>query len=136
MDILIAVLGFAVSAFLAFGFFKAGKFKLTASRDTLLGAGFGWVEKTSMGAVRTLALLEVLGAIGVVLAPAAFYLVPGFDWTIWFGVASAAGLALVMVAAIILHQVRGESKYTLKMNLGLLAPALIATALWVYVAIA
>jgi hypothetical protein len=136
LDIFIAVIGFAVSAFLGFGFFKAGKFKLTASRETLLGAGFGWVEKTSMGAVRTLALLEVLGAIGGVVAPAAFYMLPGFEWAIWFGVAATAGLALVMVAAIILHQVRGESKYTLKMNLGLLLPALVATGLWIYVAIA
>lgn len=136
MDIFTAVLGFAVSAFLTMSFFKAGKFKLTASKETLLGAGFGWVEKTSMGSVRLLALLEVLGAIGVVLAPAAFYLVPGFEWSIWFGVISAAGLALVMVAAIILHQARGESKYTFKMNLNLLVPALIATGIWIYVAIA
>lgn len=133
MDIALAIAGFAISGFLAFGFWKAGWFKFTSSRETLLGAGFGWVEKTPFGAVRLLAFLELLGAVGVVLAPAVSF-VPGFEWAIWFGVAAGAGLALVMVAAIILHQARGESKYTLKMNLGLLVPALIATAIWVLLA--
>jgi hypothetical protein len=123
------VVGFAAAIFAAWGFYKAGSFKAKTPIDKLIEAGFGWVKGTPAGAVRLLAWLEILGAIGVVVAPAAVLL--GLAWAKWFAVAAAAGLALVQVSAIILHQVRGESKYTLKMNLGLLAPALVALAAWV-----
>ena len=79
-------------------------------------------------------LLEVLGAIGAVVAPIVA-LIPGFEWAQGFGVAATGGLALTMVGAIIVHQSRGESKYTLKMNLGLLAPAVIAAVLDALVAL-
>jgi hypothetical protein len=122
-------IGFAASIFAAIGFYKAGSFKAKTSMEKLLEAGFGWVKGTPEVSVRLLAWLEILGAIGIVLAPIAA--LAGFGFAKWFAVAAAAGLSLVMVAAIILHQARGESKYTLKMNLGLLAPALVATAAWV-----
>ena len=65
MNIVIAIAALAVSFFSARGFFKAGSFKSKASKETLLGAGMGWVEKTPMGVVRLIAWLEILGAIGV-----------------------------------------------------------------------
>ncbi len=125
LNIILAIAAVAVSVFLAFGFWKAGSFKAKASKETLLGAGFGWVEKTSMGTVRLIAWLELLGAIGVVVAPVAFY-VTGIGWTQWVGVAAATGLALTMVGAIVLHAVRGETKYTWKMNFQLLLVAIVA----------
>jgi hypothetical protein len=73
-------------------------------------------------------LLEVLGAIGVVLAPAAA-LIPGFGFAQYFGVAAAAGLALTMLVAAIMHGVRGELKYTAKNNFSLMAFAVIAAVL-------
>ena len=78
--------------------------------------------------VRLIAWLELLGAAGLVLAPIGYFL--GFDWAIWFAIAAGAGLALTMVGAIWVHAARKESKYTLKMNLGILAPTLVATAGW------
>lgn len=129
MNWIFAIAALAVSAFVAFGFFKAGKFKASSSRETLLGAGFGWVEKTPFGVVRLIAWLEILGAIGVVLAPMAAYFVPGFAWSAQLGIAAAIGLALTMVGAFWVHAARGEAKYTWKMNLQLFAVAVIAAVL-------
>ena len=130
MDILIIVLATAASLFTAFAFFKAGKFKAFSTKETLLGAGFGWVAKTPFAVVRLIAWLELLGAAGLVLAPIGYFL--GFGWAIWFAVAAGAGLALTMVGAIILHAKRGEAKYTLKMNMNLLLVSLAAALLWAY----
>ena len=130
MEILIIVLAAVASLFTAFAFFKAGKFKATSSKETLLGAGFGWVEKTPFGVVRLIAWLELLGAAGLVLAPIGYFL--GFTWALWFAVAAGIGLALTMVGAIILHAKRGEGKYTLKMNMNLLLVSLAAALLWAY----
>lgn len=133
MEILWIVLGAASSLFAAYSFFKAGKFKVTASKETMLQAGFGWLEKQPVGTARVIGLLELLGAIGVVVAPIGYYL--GFEWSIWFAVAAATGLALVMVAATLLHMVRGEGKYTNKMTLSLLAVSLVAAISWAAIAI-
>ncbi len=130
MEILIIALATAASLFTAFAFFKAGKFKATSSKETLLGAGFGWVEKTPFGVVRLIAWLELLGAAGLVLAPIGYFL--GFTWALWFAVAAGIGLALTMVGAIILHAKRGEGKYTFKMNMNLLLVSLAAALLWAY----
>jgi hypothetical protein len=130
MEFLIMALAAAASLFTAFAFFKAGKFKATSSKETLLGAGFGWVEKTPFGVVRLIAWLELLGAAGLVLAPIGYFL--GFTWALWFAVAAGIGLALTMVGAIILHAKRGEGKYTLKMNMNLLLVSLAAALLWAY----
>jgi 4-hydroxybenzoate polyprenyltransferase len=128
VDIIITIAGAALSFFTAFAFYKAGKFKAFSSKETLLGAGFGWVEKTPFGLVRLIAWLELLGAAGLILAPIGYFL--GLTWAIWFAVAAASGLALTMVAAIILHAKRKESQYTLKMNLNLLIASLATAVAW------
>lgn len=133
MEIVWIILGAASSAFAAFSFFKAGKFKLTASKEVMLQAGFGWMEKQPVATARTIAILEILGAIGVVVAPITYYL--GLDWAIWFAVAAGTGLALTMLAATLLHNVRGEGKYTNKMTLGLLAVSLVSAVSWAAIAI-
>ena len=129
MDLLVIVLGFAISAFTAFSFYKAGSFKLKSSKETMLAAGFGWLEKLPVSVAKTIGLLEVLGAAGLILAPIG-YLV-GFEWAIWFAVGAGVGLVLTMVGAIIVHAQRGETKFTLKMNLQLLLVALLSAAAWV-----
>ena len=128
MDLLVIVLGFAISAFTAFGFYKAGSFKLKSSKETMLAAGFGWLEKLPVSVAKTIGLLEILGAAGLILAPIG-YLV-GFEWAIWFAVAAGIGLALTMVGAIIVHAQRGETKFTLKMNLQLLLVSLLSAGVW------
>ena len=135
MNIVLAIAALAVSAFVAFGFFKAGKFKATASRETMLQAGFGWIEKLPTGVVRLIAWLELAGAAGIFLAPLAAYFVPGFAWAALLGQLAAAGLALTMVVAALMHIARGEFKYTWKMNLSLLGMSLAALVLQLLVSL-
>ena len=135
MNLFIAIAALAVSAFVGFGFFKAGKFKASASRETMLQAGFGWIEKLPTGVVRLIAWLELAGAVGIVLAPLAAYFVPGFAWAAIWGALAAIGLALTMFVAALVHIVRGEFKYTWKMNLSLLGMTLVALVLQLLVAL-
>lgn len=137
MDIDFLMLGiFAVAGLLslytAWSFFKAGKFKAVSSKETLLQAGFGWIEKIPFATVRAIAYAEILGAIGLVVSPVAYIF--GLESAIWLAVAAAAGLALTMVGAIIVHAARRESQYTLKMNLRLLAVSVLSAVGWVLVA--
>lgn len=132
MNIFIAIAALVASAFPAFGLFKAGSFKSKASKDVLLGAGMGWVKNLNIGVVRLVAWLEMLGAIGAIVAPLGAY-ATGFEWSKWVGVAAIAGLALTMVFAIVMHGVRGELKYTAKANFSLLIPAIAGAVLQAFV---
>ena len=125
LSIIFTVIGLAAGIFAAKTFWKAGNFKLKGDKPAFAAAQFGWAEKTPLGAIRVLGLLEVLGAIGVVVGPIAA-IITGSDIVKYLGVAAAAGLVLVMLAAMILHQARGESKYTFKMNFFLFLPAVVA----------
>ena len=127
MNIIFAIAAVIFSALTAFTFFKAGSMKAKASEETLLGAGMGWV-KGRMGFTRLVAWLEILGAIGILAGPFGAW-VTNFEWSKWTGVAAGAGLTLTMVVAYLMHVVRGEAKYTWKMNFGIIAFAAIATAL-------
>ena len=133
MNIFLAIAAIIFSAFTAFTFFKAGSMKAKASEETLLAAGMGWV-KGRMGFTRLVAWLEILGAIGVIAGPIGAW-VTNFEWSKWIGVAAGAGLTLTMIVAYIMHVVRGEAKYTWKMNFGIIAMAGIATALQAIVAL-
>lgn len=82
MNIAIAIAALLISAFVGYGFFKAGSFKAKSSEAVLLSAGFGWVEKAGMPLVRVIAWLELLGAVGVILAPLAAIFLPGFEWAL------------------------------------------------------
>jgi hypothetical protein len=128
MDLLVIVLGFTISAFTAFSFYEAGSFKLKSSKETMLSAGFGWLEKLPVSVAKSIGLLEILGAAGLILAPVGYLI--GFEWAIWFAVAAGIGLALTMVGAIIVHAQRGEAKFTLKMNLQLLLVSLLSAGAW------
>ena len=127
MNIFLAIAAIIFSALTAFTYFKAGSMKAKASEETLLAAGMGWV-KGRMGFTRVVAWLEILGAIGIIAGPIGAW-VTNLEWSKWIGVAAAAGLTLTMVVALIMHVVRGEIKYTWKMNVGIIAVAAIATAL-------
>ncbi len=111
-----------LGALLAFVFTYSAFTKLTKTMDQLEAAGQGWVKQTSASVVRLVGLLELLGAIGVLAGPAAGQFL-NWTWATGLGLAAAAGLALTMVVALILHIVRGEFKYTWKMNIGLIALA-------------
>jgi len=111
-----------LGALLAVVFVGAAINKLTKTMDQLEAAGLGWVKQTSVSVVRLIGLLELLGAIGVLAGPTAGFLLQ-WTWATGLGVAAAAGLALTMMVALILHIVRKEIKYTWKMNIGLLVLA-------------
>jgi hypothetical protein len=128
MQIAAVIVAWVLTIFLAFTYFKAGSFKLTAPLSKLQEAGMGWTAKVGNGGVRTIALLELLGAAGIVLAPIASEFL-GFQWAQPWGVAAALGLVLVMVVAIIMHAARKETKYTWKINLALLVASILLTIL-------
>jgi uncharacterized membrane protein YphA (DoxX/SURF4 family) len=90
-----------VAGLLAVVFLAAGTMKLTQPKDKLAAAGQGWVEDFSSTAVKGIGLLEVLGAIGLIL-PAALDIAPIFVPL------AAMGLALMMVGAAITHARRRE----------------------------
>ncbi|MEO0023961.1 MAG: hypothetical protein RL196_402 [Actinomycetota bacterium] len=121
------VVAWAATAFLTVAFFKAGMFKLTAPISKLLEAGFGWVSKIPAGLVRVIALLELAGVVGLVAGAAVYEISAGEQvWAQFVAIAAAIGLALTMIVASIVHQVRGESKYTFKMTSQLLLVSVIA----------
>lgn len=125
------IIAWGLTAFLSVAFYKAGLFKLTAPISKLLEAGFGWVSKIPAALVRVIALLELAGVVGII-GGAALYEISGGEqvWAQAIAIAAASGLALTMVVATIMHQVRGESKYTFKMTSRLvLASVVLAVAL-------
>lgn len=127
MSIVLQIVGWAAVVPLVLGLGKAGLWKLTSPIESLATAGLAWVKEIPAFVVRLIALLEIAGVVGIILAPAADQFL-GFTWAAIWGVLAAAGLALTMVAAAIMHIVRGEFKYTWKSNLSLFAYAAILTA--------
>ena len=128
LNLVIAVAGIAAGVFLALVFLKAGSFKLKGTKEQFAAAQWAWAENVPLGAIRLLGTLQVLGAVGSVLAPLVA-LVPGFEWAKVFAVAAPAGLALTMLAAAIMHGVRGELKYTAKSNFSLFGLGVAAAVL-------
>ncbi|ACQ78679.1 DoxX family protein [Beutenbergia cavernae DSM 12333] len=102
---------------LALAFLGSGAVKLVKSRDDVVAA-YAWAEDFSKGQIRLIGAAEVLGAVGLVLPPALGTM------TVLTPVA-AAGLALLMVGAVIVHLRRGEtSKIGYPLVLFVLAAAL------------
>jgi hypothetical protein len=126
MHIVLQIIGWALVVPLVLGLGKAGLWKLTSPIDSLAAAGLAWVKEIPAGLVRLIAILEILGVAGIILAPAADQFL-GFKWAAIWGVLAAAGLALTMLVAAVMHIVRGEFKYTWKNNVSLFAFAAVLT---------
>jgi hypothetical protein len=106
-----------VSALLALVYVATGYTKLTSSRARLLAnPGMGWVEEVPTSQVRLVGLLEIAGAIGVLMPWATGIMAP-------LTPLAALGLAAVQVGAIATHVQRGETEH-LATNVLLLAAAL------------
>jgi uncharacterized membrane protein YphA (DoxX/SURF4 family) len=90
-----------ISGLLAAAFLGAGVMKLTQPKDQLAAKGMAYVEDFSPGTIKAIGALELLAAIGLILPPL-------------LGIApvlaplAAAGLALIMIGAIIVHVRRKE----------------------------
>jgi hypothetical protein len=82
-----------IAIVLAVAFAGSGLMKLVVPKDKLVAAGQGWAQDYSPTNIRLIGLVEVLGAVGLVL-PAALHTAP-----ILVPLA-AVGLPLVMVGAI------------------------------------
>ncbi len=91
-----------VSGLLAMIFMAAGLTKLTQQRAKLAAGPMPWAADVSDAQFRTIGLLEVAGAIGIIL-PAALGIAPVLS-----GLA-ALGLVLTMVGAIATHVRLGEA---------------------------
>jgi uncharacterized membrane protein YphA (DoxX/SURF4 family) len=90
-----------VTVLLAVLFAMAGAMKAVKSREAVL-ENMAWVEEVSAGQLKTIGLLELAGAIGLVL-PAATGMLP------WLTPVAAFALAITMVFAVALHVKRKES---------------------------
>jgi uncharacterized membrane protein YphA (DoxX/SURF4 family) len=104
-----------VAIVLAVGFLLAGIMKAFRPKEALADR-MGWVEDFSLPMVKTIGVLEILAAIGLVL-PAALDIAP-----VLVPIA-ALGLVLMMVGAIVVHARRKENE-ALPVNIVLLLLAL------------
>ncbi len=96
MNILLWVL----QSLLAVAFLASGLAKLLIPRAQL-AKQMGWVDATPHPIVQLIGLLEVLGSIGLIL--------PGITHIqTWLVIAAAAGLAVTMIGAIVIHVARKE----------------------------
>ena len=104
-----------IAGLLAAAFAAAGLMKLAQPKAKLAESGMAWTEDFSEGQVKLIGLVEVLGAIGLIL-PAALDIAPILTPL------AAAGLALTMVGATVVHARRGEkSSMPVTLVLGALA---------------
>ena len=111
-----SVVAWILQIVLALVFLGAGVTKLARPRPALVGAGMAWVDDFSDSTVKTIGVLEVLGAVGLIL-PA----VTGV--ATWLVPVAAVGLALTMAGAVVVH-VRRKETYVPPLVLGVLALAL------------
>ena len=108
-----------VAGLLALFYLYAGGIKVARSKDQLRPM-MGWVDSVPLRLVRAIGVLEVLGALGLILPPLTGIAVA-------LAVAAAAGLALIQVGGISLHLSRGEAP-VIWLNIVLLALA--GVAIW------
>jgi uncharacterized membrane protein YphA (DoxX/SURF4 family) len=85
---------------LAVGFLMSGVMKATQPKEKL-AEKMKWVQDFSEGQIRLIGILEILGAVGVVL-PALTGILP------WLTPIAATGLVLTMIGAALTHLRRGE----------------------------
>jgi hypothetical protein len=115
----VIIASWIVVGVLALFFVYAGGIKAVRSREGLQPT-MGWVATAPMGLVRAIGVLEVLGALGLVLPPLTG-IAPGL------ALAAAVGLGLVQIGAVVLHLRRGEGRL-LGLNAALIV--LLAVTVW------
>jgi hypothetical protein len=103
-----------VAALLALFYLYSGGLKVLRSPDQLRPM-MGWIDTVPLRLVRTIGVLEVLGALGLILPP-----LTGIAPAL--AIAAAIGLVLLQVGGISLHLSRGEAKM-IGLNVALLVLA-------------
>ena len=100
-----------VAGLVALFYLYSGGIKVVRSPEQLRPM-MGWVDSMPLGFVRTIGVLEVLGALGLVLPP-----LTGI--ATWLALAAALGLVLLQIGGITLHLSRSEAKQ-IGLNIALL----------------
>jgi hypothetical protein len=103
---------------LALFYLYAGGVKMARSREQLRPM-MAWVDSTPMPAVRAIGLVEVLGAIGLILPPLTG-IAP------WLALAAAIGFVVLQIGATAVHLSLGDRRIALNITLVLAA----AVAVW------
>ena len=103
-----------LASLLAVFYLYSGGKKVVQSRDQLRPM-MAWVDDLPLWLTRTIGILEVLGAVALVLPP----LVGAAPW---LALAAAVGFVLLQVGATVLHLSRGERQY-IGLNVGLIVAA-------------
>jgi DoxX-like family len=122
LELTMTVAYWIVAGLLALFYLYAGGLKVLRSPDQLRPM-MGWIDTVPLRLVRTIGVLEVLGALGLILPPLA-------GVAAGLALAAATGLALIQVGAISLHLRRGEARL-IGLNIALLALA--GVAIWLSV---
>ncbi len=105
---------------LALMFAMAGAMKATQSKEKLAASKqMGWVEDFSPTILKTIGILEILAAIGLI-APMLTGILP------WLTPLAAVGLVLTMIGAIVTHLRRNETQGAIKNVVLLLIAAFVA----------
>ena len=105
-----------VQGLLAAAFLMAGFAKVSQPIDKLRKR-MAWAGAVPVWLTRSIAVVEILGAIGLIL-PMATGILP------WLTVAAASGLGLVMIIASVFHVRRGEASHV-PVNVALLLLAVV-----------
>jgi len=108
-----------VAALLALLYLYSGGIKVARSKDQLRPM-MGWIDAVPLRLARTIGVLEVLGALGLILPP-----LTGIATAL--ALPAATGLVLIQVGAISLHLSRGEAKL---IGLNIVLLALAGVAIW------
>lgn len=103
-----------VAGLLAVLYLYSGVLKVVRTQEQLRPM-MGWVDQIPMPLVRTIGVLEVLGAAGLILPPLT-------GTAVGLAIAAAVGLVLIQVGAIAVHLSRKEVS-VIGLNIGLLAAA-------------
>ncbi|MEU6405945.1 DoxX family protein [Streptomyces sp. NPDC046985] len=113
-----------VAGLLALFYLYGGGVKVIRSRDQLRPM-MAWVDSMPMAGVRAIGLIEVLGAVGLILPP-----LTGIAPSL--AEAAAIGFAVLQVGAVKVHLSRGDRQIALNVVLLLVTAVTIwlATAWW------
>ncbi|MBM2614384.1 DoxX family protein [Actinoplanes sp. LDG1-06] len=106
-----------IGGLLAVFYLYSGGVKAVRSREQLLPM-MAWVENTPLPLVRLIGVLEMLGALGLILPP-----LTGIAPAL--ALAAAVGLVLLQIGGTVVHVSRGETK-VIGLNIGLLVLAAVA----------
>jgi hypothetical protein len=103
-----------LAGLLALFYLYSGTIKVVQSKDQLRPM-MAWVDSVPTALLRTIGLLEVLGALGLIVPP-----LTGI--AVGLAIAAAAGLALIQVGGLTLHLSRREPGATRRALIGVLLP--------------